>query len=159
MCHMQVGPDRFGSHSTRPQLFWKQWNRIRHKSVLMVGSLLWKGIFWELVFQWQEGKHCQSTASGPCCQDSWLPRRNTPRLLSTSTAMRKTCNSGNLNKTNVRQISTRNHKGRNVFWKAAFINNLCISKLLADVCGSFLNAQFWLGESSFAPKWFHQADY
>lgn len=24
MCHMQVGPDNFGLHSTRPQLFWKQ---------------------------------------------------------------------------------------------------------------------------------------
>lgn len=63
MCHMQVGPDKFGSDSTSPQLFWKQWNRIRHKSVLMVGSVLWKGTFWELVFQWQEGKvlsvHCE----------------------------------------------------------------------------------------------------
>lgn len=54
------GPHSFGSHSTRPQLFWKQWNRIRHKSVLMVGSVLWKGFSESLFSRSRRGKRCQS---------------------------------------------------------------------------------------------------
>lgn len=156
---MQVGPDSFGVHSTRPQLFWKQWNRIRHKSVLMVGSVLWKGFFsfflracFPVAGREVLSVHCKQS----CCQDSWLPCSETRPG---SSALSPPCanpNSGNLNKTNVRQVSTWNHKGRNVFWKAAFINNLCISKLFADVCGRFFYAKFYskFGESSFAPKSF-----
>lgn len=138
---MQVGPDNFAEHSTRPQLFWKQWNRIRHKSVLMVGSVLWKG-FSESLFSSGRRGSVVSPEQDSCCQDSELPcRKNAPAPLPPPPCK---LNSGNLNKTNVRQISTRKHSGGMcvffLFFKYAFITYLCNSKLLADVCGMFLNA-------------------
>lgn len=141
VCDMQVGPDTFGSDSKRAQLFWKQWNRIRHKSVLMVGSVLWKG-FSESLFSNGRRGSAVSPLQAALLSGFMATIAETRPGSSPPPPPCESHNPGNLNKTNVTQISRRNHKGRNMFWEAAFINNLCISKLLADVCGRFLNAKF-----------------
>lgn len=144
MCHMQVGPDKFGSDSTSPQLFWKQWNRIRHKSVLMVGSVLWKGTFWELVFQWQEGKVLSVHCEQPCCQNSWATtQKHAPAPLH--------LNTGKLNKTNVTQIGEE-YVLKGCLYKQ-FTHFQIISTCLWQVVESYVSYTWW-GENSFAPKWF-----